>query len=151
VMHHIVTDGWSMSILFDEIAQFYRQIAVGNRPEMAALPLQYGDFAQWQVENVTEEVRHEDIEYWRDKLHGCPDLLELRVGRLRPPAQSPRGSIESFMTDRAVTRQVKELCNREGVTLYMALLAVFEVLLLRYTGKEDIAIGTPVAGRNDPD
>jgi amino acid adenylation domain-containing protein len=151
VMHHIITDGWSMSILFEEIAEYYGQLAVGNQPQTAALPLQYTDFAVQQREHLTEDVLHNEVEYWRNKLHECLGLLEIPGDHPRPPVQSHRGSVESFVIEEAVTRQIKELCDREGVTLYMGLLAALQALLWRYTGKEDICVGTPIAGRNDPD
>ena len=151
VMHHIVTDGWSMSILFKELAEFYGQLAYGKAAKMAALPLRYTDFAHWQLDNLTDETLRGDVEYWRENLQGCQDLLEIPGDHPRPPIQSHHGSIESFVIDDAVTGQIKELCGREGVTLHMALLAVFQVLLSRYTGKEDILVGTPTAGRDDPD
>jgi amino acid adenylation domain-containing protein len=151
VMHHIITDGWSMSILFEEIAKYYGQLAVGNQLQTVALPLQYTGFAVQQQEHLTEDVLHNDVEYWRDQLRGCPSLLEMPGDHPRPPVQSHHGSIESFVIGEPITRQIKELCNREGVTLFMGLLAAFQVLLSRYTGKEDICVGTPIAGRFDPD
>ena len=151
VMHHIITDGWSMSILFKELTEFYAQFAVSWQTQLAALPLQYTDFAHWQVDNLTEETLRSDVEYWRKKLNGSAGLLEIPCDRPRPSIQTHRGSIESFTIDDAVTHRIKDLCSREGVTLFMALLAIFLVLLSRYTEKDDILVGTPTAGRNDPD
>ena len=151
VMHHIITDGWSMSILFKELTEFYAQFAVSRQTQLAALPLQYIDFAHWQVDNLTEETLRSDVEYWRKKLNGSAGLLEIPSDRPRPSIQTHRGSIESFTIDDAVTHRIKDLCSREGVTLFMALLAIFLVLLSRYTEKDDILVGTPTAGRNDPD
>jgi amino acid adenylation domain-containing protein len=151
VMHHIITDGWSMGILFEELAQSYERFAAGQRPEIAPLPLQYGDFARWQHEHLTDDALQEDLDYWQDYLRGCPDLLQLPGDRPRPAVQSHLGSIESFDIGQTLTGRIKQMCAREGVTLYMVLLAVFQVLLARYSGTEDIPVGTPVAGRNDPD
>ena len=151
VMHHIITDGWSMSILFEEIAKFYGQLAAGTQPQTAALPLQYTDFAVHQHEHLTDDVLSNDVEYWHKQLHGCPSLLGIPGDYPRPPVQSHRGSVESFVIDEAGTRRIKEVCDREGVTLYMGVLAALQTLLSRYTGKEDICVGTPIAGRNDPD
>ena len=151
VMHHIITDGWSMSILFTEIAQSYGQLAVGKQPQIAPLPLQYTDFARWQQEHLTDEALRSDAEYWLDHLRGCPALLSLPGDRPRPTIQSHHGSINSFFIDAALTRRAKEMFGSEGVTLYMGLLAAFQALLWRYAGADDIPIGTPVAGRNDPD
>jgi len=150
VMHHIVTDGWSMSILFKEVARFYGQLAVGQQPHTTELPLQYADFALWQQQALTEEVLQGDVEYWREHLYGSPALLQLPSDRPRPGVQSHHGSIESVTIDEALTRRIKQMCAGEGVTLYMGLLAAFQALLGRYTGTDDIPVGSPVAGRNDP-
>jgi amino acid adenylation domain-containing protein len=151
VMHHIITDGWSMSILFKELAQFYAQFSNGREAKLAALPLQYTDFAHWQLDNLSEETLRSDVEYWQENLNGSPDFLEIPSDHPRPPIQTHRGSTESFIIDDAVTHQINDLCSREGVTLFMALLAIFLVLLSRYTEKDDILVGTPTAGRSDPD
>ena len=151
VMHHIITDGWSMSILFDELTEFYQQFAAGEQPCKPNLPLQYTDFASWQKEHVTDHKLQSAIEYWRANLQGCPDLLEIPADRPRPAIQSHRGSIESFTIGETLALRINDLCRREGVTLYMLLLSIFLVLLSRYTSKEDIPVGTPTAGRNDAD
>jgi amino acid adenylation domain-containing protein len=151
VMHHIITDGWSMSILFNELAHSYERLSAGQAPEMAPLPLQYSDFAGWQQEHLTDDALQGDVDYWQDYLRGCPDLLQLPGDRPRPAVQSHLGSIETFAIDKTLARRIKDTCAREGVTLYMGLLAAFQALLSRYTGMEDIPVGTPVAGRNDPD
>jgi amino acid adenylation domain-containing protein len=151
VMHHIIVDGWSMSILFKEIAQYYAQLVVGQEPRTTKLLLQYIDFALWQQRALTEEALQEDVEYWREHLRGSPALLQIPSDHPRPAAQSHFGSIESFTIDEALTRRIKQVCADAGVTLYIGLLAAFQVLLRRYTGTDDIAVGSPVAGRNDPD
>jgi amino acid adenylation domain-containing protein len=151
VMHHIITDGWSMSILFKEIAHNYAHLVVGRQPQEAKLQLQYADFARWQQQALTDEVLQEHVEYWREHLRGSPALLELPSDRPRPAIQSHHGAIESFTIDEALTRRIKEVCVGEEVTLYMGLLSALQALLWRYTGSSDIPVGTPVAGRNDPD
>jgi amino acid adenylation domain-containing protein len=151
VMHHIITDGWSMSILFNEIAQYYGLLVAGRQPQTTKLPLQYVDFAYWQQQALTEEMLQEDVEYWRKHLRGSPALLQLPSDRPRPSVLSHHGSIESFTIDEALTRRIKQMCAGEGVTLYMGLLALFQALLKRYTGTDDIPVGSPVAGRNNPD
>jgi non-ribosomal peptide synthetase component F len=140
-----------MSILFKEIAQSYGQLVAGRQPLTTRLPLQYADFARWQRRALTEEVLQGDFEYWREHLRGSPALLQLPSDRPRPSVQSHHGSIENFTIDEALTRRIKQMCAGERVTLYMALLAAFQALLKRYTGTDDILVGTPVAGRNDPD
>jgi len=150
VMHHIITDGWSMSVLFKDIALSYGQLVVGQQPQTTKLPLQYADFALWERQTLTEEVLQEDVEYWRRHLHGSPALLQLPSDHPRPGVQSHHGSTESFTIDEALTHRIKQMCVDEGVTLYMGLLAAFQALLKRYTGADDIPVGTPVAGRGDP-
>ena len=151
VMHHIIADGWSMSILFKELAQSYERLAAGQKPEMAPLPLQYVDFALWQQEHLTDDFLQGDLEYWQNNLRGCADLLQLPSDRPRPAVQSHLGSIESFTINETQTHRIKQMCARESVTVYMVLLAAFQILIARYTGTDDIPVGTPVAVRNDPD
>jgi amino acid adenylation domain-containing protein len=151
VMHHIITDGWSMSILFKEIAQSYGQLAASQQPQATKLPRQYADFARWQQQALTDEVLQGDVEFWREHLLGSPVLLQLPSDRPRPGVQSHHGSTESLTIDESLTRRIKQMCAGEGVTLYMGLLAAFQALLGRYAGTDDIPVGSPVAGRNDPD
>jgi amino acid adenylation domain-containing protein len=149
VLHHIITDGWSMSILFKELAQFYGQFALAQPSQLASLPIRYSDFSCWQQEQLRNDAWKNDLEFWQNKLRGCEPLLTLPTDRPRPPVQSQRGSAISFTVDKRLADRFKLLCRREDVTLYMGLLALFEVLLLRYTSKDDIVVGTPVAGRDD--
>jgi amino acid adenylation domain-containing protein len=151
VMHHIISDGWSMSIFSKDIAELYGELALGRQPQFVPLPVRYTDFAQWQRQQFAGGAPEKEVAYWQNKLRGSPALLELPTDRPRPAAQGHRGSIESFRIDNVQTGRLKELCARERITPYMALLAVFQVLLSRYTGKYDIPVGTPVAGRNHPE
>src|SRR6516164_9663194 len=151
VIHHIITDGWSMSILFKELAQSYERLAAGQQPEMASVRLQFADFAQWQQENLTDDALQEDLEYWQDNLRGYSGFLQLPSDRPRPAVQSHLGSIESFTINETLTRLIKRMCAREDVSLYTVLLAAVQVLLSRYTGAHDIAAGAAAADRNDPD
>jgi amino acid adenylation domain-containing protein len=150
VVHHIVTDGWSMSIIFNEIAEIYESLATGRRPDLPLLPLRYSDFARWQQDHLTEEALAPDVAYWEANLRGSPELLELPTDRRRPAVQSHRGSLHSVVIDPKVAARLKEACARESATLFMGLLATFQILLSRYSSSEDIPVGTPVAGRNDP-
>ena len=151
VMHHVIIDGWSMSILFKDIAELYAELALGRQPQFAPLPVRYTDFAQWQQQQFAGGPPEMEIAYWQNKLHGCPAFLELPTDHPRPAVQGNRGSSESFRIDNVHAGRLKELCAREGVTPYMALLAVLQALLSRYSGKFDIPVGTPVAGRNHPE
>ncbi|MDQ2948879.1 MAG: condensation domain-containing protein, partial [Acidobacteriota bacterium] len=149
VMHHIITDGWSMSILFREIAAIYQHIVEAKPLELRELAVQYPDFAQWQRESTADEVLDRQLKYWKSKLGGSPRFLELPTDRLRPAIQTHRGASRCLVLDRELTNTLKSLSQREGATLFMTLLSAFQILLWRYTSAEDILIGTPIAGRNE--
>jgi amino acid adenylation domain-containing protein/non-ribosomal peptide synthase protein (TIGR01720 family) len=146
-MHHIVSDGWSMGVLIREVSELYSAYASGREPQLEELPIQYADYASWQREWLQGEVLEEQVQYWREQLAGAPQVLELPADRVRPALQSYRGGHERFVVDAEVSDQLRELSRREGVTMFMLLLAAFQVLLMRYTGSEDIVVGTDVAGR----
>ena len=146
-MHHVISDGWSRGIFIRELASFYAEFSGGRRADLPPLPVQYADFAQWQREWLRGEALEKQVAYWRKQLAGLP-VLELPVARPRPPVRSFRGALHSTCFPRSLTEGLKELSRREDVTLFMTLLAAFQALLLRYTGQEDIAVGSPIAGRN---
>jgi amino acid adenylation domain-containing protein len=151
VIHHIVSDAWGMVILWREMMTLYRA-ATDHRPSGEAvlpeLPIQYGDFAAWQRAWFAGEVLASELAYWRQQLAGAPALLELPTDRPRPPVQSFRGERHRFSLPSAPARNLKALGRREGTTLFMVLLATFDVLLARYSRQEDIVVGAPIAGRN---
>ncbi|HKM54431.1 MAG TPA: condensation domain-containing protein, partial [Isosphaeraceae bacterium] len=149
VVHHIVTDGWSMSIVFDEIAEIYQSRIANQTPDLPPLMLRYADYSRWQRDHLTEEALAADLAYWRTTLHDCPALLEIPTDHPRPVILSHAGSSHRFRIDPDVTSRLKEACARAGGTLYMGLLAVLQILLARYTGSQDIPVGTPMSGRND--
>src|SRR6185369_5448939 len=146
-MHHIVSDGWSMGVLVKEVAALYSAFSTGQPASLEELPIQYADYAVWQREWLRGEVLERQLEYWREQLAGVPTVLELPSDRPRPAVQSFRGSFEPVMVPAEVTTRLKELSRREGVTLFMLLLGAWQVLLSRYTGAEDIVVGTPIANR----
>jgi amino acid adenylation domain-containing protein/non-ribosomal peptide synthase protein (TIGR01720 family) len=146
-MHHIVSDGWSMGIFVRELAMLYMAFAAGQPDPLPALPIQYVDFAIWQRQWLTAEVRNAQLAYWRDQLDALP-VLELPLDRLRPAIQTFRGAWLSLTLPWSLTAALKELSRREEATLFMTLLAAFDVLLARYSGQDDIAVGTPITGRN---
>ena len=148
VMHHIVSDGWSLAIFFRELAALYRAFAAGQPSPLPELPIQYGDYAVWQQERAGGESLGLDLAYWRERLSGLPPLLELPTDRSRPPAQTFRGAVERRELPPGLTEALRGFCRREGVTLFMLLLAGFKVLLQRYTGGTDISVGAPVANRS---
>nr|QEO74483.1 condensation domain-containing protein [uncultured bacterium] len=146
-MHHIVTDGWSMGILLDEISALYGAYVRGEESPLSELPIQYADYAAWQRENLRGEALERQLSYWREQLRGAPATLELPTDRPRPPVQTFRGAQEPFALSRELSERLKALSQREGATLFMTLLAVFQTLLYRYTAQEDILVGTPIANR----
>jgi amino acid adenylation domain-containing protein len=147
-MHHIVSDGWSTSVLLKELGFLYEAFAEGRRSPLPDLPIQYADYATWQRERLTGDVLQVQLQYWKQQLAQAPAMLELPTDRPRPPVQSFRGSREGITLPASLDEALKSLSQREGVTLFMTLLAAFYILLWRYSGQADIVIGTPIAGRN---
>jgi amino acid adenylation domain-containing protein len=146
-MHHIVTDGWSLGILVRELGVLYQAYSTGQEPMLADLSLQYGDYAEWQREWMSGERLERELEYWRRQLSGSSLVLELPTDRARPPVQRQSGAQVSFAISEETTRKLYELSHDEDVTLFMTLLAAFQVLLSRYTHQPDIIVGSPIANR----
>ncbi|MDF5709057.1 MAG: amino acid adenylation domain-containing protein [Nostoc sp. S4] len=148
VMHHIASDGWSMGILWQQLAAVYEAFLNGKPSPLAKLPIQYADFAVWQHQWLSGEVLSNQINYWKTQLAGANTVLELPADRPRPPIQTYQGAAQSLMLPQSLSASLTELSRQEGVTLFMTLLAAFGAILHRYTGQEDILIGSPIAGRN---
>ena len=146
-MHHIVFDGWSFDVFFRELTALYTAFSTGKPSPLPALPLQYSDFALWQRTWLQGAILEAQLTYWKQQLGGNLPVLELPTDRPRPPLQSFRGACQSFVLPQRLTEALKALSRQEGVTLFMTLLAAFKTLLYRYTGQEDLLIGTPIAGR----
>ena len=149
VMHHIVSDGWSIEIIVREISQLYFAFAAGEPSPLSELPIQYADYAVWQRDWLRGEVLESRLQYWKTEFERAPELLELPADRARPSEASYRGASEKFLLSEELSAKLKQLSRREGVTLFMSLLAGFQLLLARYSGQSEIAVGTPVAGRNE--
>jgi len=147
-MHHIVSDGWSMGVLVREVSTLYTAYTSGAASPLAELPIQYADYAAWQRKQLSGEALEQRLSYWRQQLAGAPALLELPTDKPRPALPTTRGDTHSMVLSKPLTQKIKELSQRRGTTLFITLLAAFQTLLLRYTGQEDISIGTPVSGRN---
>ena len=147
-MHHIVSDGWSRGIFIRELSVLYEAFSTGKPSPLPELPIQYADFAVWQREWLQGEVLETQLSYWKQQLTGSPSLLNLPTDRPRPAIQTYRGARQSVTLPKSLTKAVKSLSQQEKVTLFMTLLAAFKVLLYRYTGEEDILVGTPIANRN---
>ncbi|MFL6286495.1 MAG: amino acid adenylation domain-containing protein, partial [Pyrinomonadaceae bacterium] len=146
-MHHIVSDGWSMGVLVRELRSLYEAFAGGQGSPLAELHIQYADYAVWQREWLEGGELDRQLSYWREMLGGAPEVLELPGDRPRPSAPTYEGALESITLPEELSARLRALARREGVTLYMLLLAAWQTLLARYTGQEDIVVGSPVAGR----
>ncbi|MBD2773823.1 amino acid adenylation domain-containing protein [Iningainema tapete] len=149
-IHHIVWDGWSMDVFVQELAAFY---SAGNdlSLELPELPIQYTDFAVWQRQWLQGEVLSSHLAYWKQQLEGAPALLELPTDRVRTATQTFRGARQTVALGFELTEALKSLSQRQSVTLFMTLLAAFQVLLSRYTGQTDICVGTAHANRDRPE
>jgi amino acid adenylation domain-containing protein len=146
--HHIVSDGWSIGILVKEISTLYAAFAAGASSPLPELPLQYADYAVWQRERLSGEVLAGELAYWRGQLGESVEVLELPTDHPRPSVQTQNGARYGLGLSRRLSEGIQELSERSGTTLFMMMLAAFQVLLSRYTGQEEIAVGTPIAGRN---
>ena len=150
-LHHIISDGWSMRILFRELGVFYDAHLAGTAARLPDLPIQYADFAQWQRKQLQADNLETDLAYWRQHLGDPSQRLDLPLDHARPPVQTDHGAIETRQLPPALSQALKTLSQLEGVTLFMTLLAAFKTLLYRYTGQPAIRVGTVVAGRNRPE
>ncbi|HJP93407.1 MAG TPA: amino acid adenylation domain-containing protein [Pyrinomonadaceae bacterium] len=146
-MHHIVSDAWSAGIFFQELTTLYKTFSEQWESPLAPLKLQYADYAEWQRDRLQGEVLAEQLRYWQSKLNDAPAILDLPTDRPRP-SQTNRGASCTTSISESLTEQLRELSSSGGATLFMTLLAAFSVLLHRYSGEDDIVIGTPIAGRN---
>ena len=146
-LHHIVADGWSMAVLYRELSVLYKAFSQGTPSPLPDLPIQYADFAVWQRQWLTGEVLETQLSYWRKQLQDIPAVINLPTDRPRPKVQSYRGARQSIELSKELTRGLRALSRSHNVTLYMTLLAAFQTLLSRYTGQENIAVGSPIAGR----
>jgi amino acid adenylation domain-containing protein/non-ribosomal peptide synthase protein (TIGR01720 family) len=145
-MHHIVSDGWSMGIMIEEIGALYRAYCVGEPSPLAELPIQYADFAVWQREYLVGEVMEREIEYWKKQLTDVA-IVELPTDHPRLAEPSYRGGEVEVRIDRELSEGLRRLSQREGATLFMVLMAAFKALLMRYSGAEDVSVGTVIANR----
>jgi amino acid adenylation domain-containing protein len=146
-MHHIASDGWSMGIFYRELGALYEAFSSGRPSPLPELPIQYADFAHWQRCELQGGPLQAQVAYWKRQLQDLP-ILELASDRSRPAVQTYRGEKQSGQLSKNVTSALKELSRQQRASLFMTLLAAFKLLLHRYTGQEDIVVGTPIAGRN---
>jgi amino acid adenylation domain-containing protein/non-ribosomal peptide synthase protein (TIGR01720 family) len=146
-MHHIISDGWSLGVLVNELGQLYGAYARGEESPLAELSIQYADYAIWQRERFQGEVQERQLEYWREQLRGAPAVLELPADRARPQVQSFRGNTAVFTLSEELSERLKEVSREQGATLFITLLAAFQTLMSRY-GTDDVVVGSPIANRN---
>jgi amino acid adenylation domain-containing protein len=147
-MHHIICDAWSVETLFRELETFYADFTSNRMPSLADLPIQYGDFAAWQCDQIHGAAMKSHLDFWEEHLRDVPPFLNLPADWPRPPVQTYRGATCSFPLPPALPDALLALCRQEQVTLFMAMLAAFTVLLHRYSDQDDIVVGSPVANRN---
>jgi Condensation domain len=147
-MHHIISDGWSIGVLVQELSSLYQAFTTDTEANLPALPIQYADFAHWQRQHLQGEVLDAHLSYWKEQLADAPPLLELPTDRPRPSVQSFKGASLPFSLTPELTERLQQLSQQTGATLFMTLLSAFQVLLYRYSGQEDIVVGSPIANRN---
>ena len=146
--HHVISDRWSLGVLSQELTALYEAFAADRPSRLPELPIQYADYAFWQRDFLAGETLDKQLAYWKKHLAGAPASVDLPTDRPRPPMQSYRGAQRSIHLAKDLLDRLRELGRSHGATLFMTLLAAFDVLLSRYSGQQDVVIGTPIAGRN---
>jgi amino acid adenylation domain-containing protein len=147
-LHHIIADEWSVEVFVREMAVLYKAFLAGSSSPLSELPIQYKDFTYWQRQWLQGEVLDTQLSYWKQQLDGVPAILPLPTDYPRPAIQTYRGARQSLELPQTVADGIVALSRQEGVTLFMVLLAAFQTLLYRYTGQEDVCVGSPIANRN---
>ncbi|MEH2088950.1 amino acid adenylation domain-containing protein [Nostoc sp.] len=147
-IHHIIFDGWSMGVLMGELATIYSALCNNSSPKLPELPIQYADFAIWQRQWLQAEVLQTQLDYWKQLLKNAPTLLELPTDRPRPAIQTFRGAIQYREFSNELSQALANFSRQEGATLFMTLFSAYVTLLYRYTGSDDIVVGTPLANRD---
>ncbi|HEU4562389.1 MAG TPA: amino acid adenylation domain-containing protein, partial [Longimicrobium sp.] len=147
-MHHVASDGWSLGVLFRELSALYGAFREGRASPLPELGVQYADYAVWHRAHLSGPTLERHLAWWRARLAGAPELLELPTDHPRPAARTYHGAYERADLPAGLLERLRALGQREGATLYMVLLAAFQVLLSRYGGGDDVVVGSPIAGRN---
>ena len=151
VVHHTIADGWSLGVFLQELLTFYQAITISKPPQPPELPIQYADFAHWQTDNIRGKVLQSSMAYWKKQLAGELPVLELPTDQQRGARQTFSGGTYRFALSTELMEALEKLSRQEDVTLFMTLLTAFYILLHRYSGQDDILVGTPVAHRNLPE
>jgi len=150
-MHHIVSDGWSVKVLINDVMTCYEAFAKGEKPELAELPIQYKDYAQWQSDQINDGVFDAHRAYWTNSFAKEVTVLELPMQKPRPMIKSSVGSAMNTFLSADTTRSLKKISQEKGGSIFMGVMSTIKALLFRYTGESDIVVGTPVAGRDHSD
>ncbi len=149
--HHIISDGWSQVILFEEIQTLYDAIVTGAPAALPPVAIQYADYTLWQQKRLTPSRRETQLDYWKKILRNLPDPIDLGADHPRPPAPSGKGGLEVGHVDAPLTRALRDFCQAEGITTFMGMLGAIAVLLFRQSGQHDVIIAAPVAARPRPE
>ncbi|MTJ47693.1 non-ribosomal peptide synthetase/type I polyketide synthase [Dolichospermum sp. UHCC 0259] len=147
-IHHIIFDDWSWNLLFSKMLAFYSSFLNSETTEIVDLPISYADFSHWQRQCFNDDKFNNLLQYWQEKLAGIEPVLDLPIDKPRAAEISFIGATEAIQLSSSLSKALKEVSQKYGVTLFMTLLAAFEILLYRYSGQTDIVIGSPIAGRN---
>lgn len=147
VLHHIITDAESMGVLVQELTQIYAALRQGQAPSLPPLSIQYADYALWQRQYLAEGIQQKQLAYWKQQLKDAPLLLTLPTDFPRPAVQHFEGAVQEFSLENAQVQVLETLAQKNGATLFMTLLAAFQLLLSRYSQTTDILVGTPIANR----
>lgn len=147
-MHHIISDGWSMKVFMREMCALYEAYGLNRNANLPELPVQFSSYVIWQRQQMLDEKLTHQVQYWKDRLNGSDFIMELPSDYIRPSVQSFNGTRQYLEIDEGMLEYLNRLCNKKGVTLFMVLLAAYILLLGRYSGRDDIVIGVPVAARN---
>ncbi|MBE7150062.1 amino acid adenylation domain-containing protein [Bacillus mycoides] len=148
LMHHIIIDGWSMGVFYQELTTLYEAFSANQSVSLPKLDFQYTDYTMWQKEFLQGNVLNKQLNFWKKRLEGATTVLNIPTDFPRPPVQAFNGETYTFTIPKSLTERLKDLSCREGTTLFMTLLTAFQTLLYRYTQQKDILVGIPIAGRN---
>jgi amino acid adenylation domain-containing protein len=146
-MHHIISDNWSIVVFFEELSALYPAFVAAQPPPLSDLPIQYADYARWQRDELSAQVLGQQLAFWQQQLAGAPTVLELVTDGPRPDVVTFRAERQSLRLSKSLVQRLRTLSQREGATTFMTLLAVFNLLLYRSTGQDDILVGSPIANR----
>ena len=150
VLHHIASDNWSNAVLVKEVAELYNSYINHKQPQLESLPIQYADFSIWQRNNLLGDALNKKLDYWKEKLENVT-TLQLPADFNRPALLTKNGAVVEFNVESNLSSQLSTITQSSGATLFMTMLSALNVLLSRYSGQEDICVGTPTAGRQQPE